>query len=49
MRPIKVEPVIGDAARSLDLTVEGRVWMANLYAHLFATEHDRRRMGPHPG
>ncbi|MCX4195616.1 metal-dependent phosphohydrolase [Methylobacterium organophilum] len=45
----KVEPVIGDAARFLDLTVEGRVWMANLYSHVFAVEHDRRRMGPHPG
>ncbi|MBE7200800.1 MAG: metal-dependent phosphohydrolase, partial [Parafilimonas terrae] len=45
----KVEPVIGDAAGFLNLTVEGRVWMANLYAHVFAVEHDRRRMGPHPG
>jgi hypothetical protein len=41
--------VIGDAARFLDLTVEGRGWMANLYAHVFAMEHDRRRMGPHAG
>ncbi|KZB97781.1 hypothetical protein AU375_06111 [Methylobacterium radiotolerans] len=45
----KVEPVIGDAVRFLDLTVEGRGWMANLYAHVFAMEHDRRRMGPHAG
>ena len=45
----KVEPVIGDAVRFLDLTVEGRGWVANLYAHIFAIEHDRRRMGPHPG
>ena len=45
----KVEPVIGDAIRALDLTVEGRRWVANLYAHVFAIEHDRRRMGPHPG
>lgn len=43
----KVEPVIGDAIRYLDLTVEGRRWVANLYAHVFAMEHDRRRMGPH--
>ncbi|MGU3667221.1 metal-dependent phosphohydrolase [Methylobacterium sp. A49B] len=45
----RVEPVIGDAVRFLDLTVEGRGWVANLYAHVFAIEHDRRRMGPHAG
>lgn len=45
----KVEPVIGDGIRALDLTVDGRRWVANLYAHVFAMEHDRRRMGPHPG
>ena len=45
----KIEPVIGDAIRFLDLTVEGRGWVANLYAHVFAIEHDRRRMGPQPG
>jgi len=45
----KVEPVIGDAARFLDLTVEERGWVANFYAHIFAIEHDRRRIGPHPG
>jgi hypothetical protein len=41
--------VIGDGIRALDLTVDGRRWVANLYAHVFAMEHDRRRMGPHPG
>ena len=45
----KIEPVIGDAVRFLDLTVEGRSWVANLYSHVFAIEHDRRRMGPHSG
>jgi hypothetical protein len=45
----KIEPVIEDAVRFLDLTVEGRSWVANLYSHVFAIEHDRRRMGPHPG
>ncbi|WP_336487064.1 metal-dependent phosphohydrolase [Methylobacterium nigriterrae] len=45
----KVEPVIGEAVRFLDLTVEGRRWVAHLYAHIFAIEHDCRRMGPHPG
>ena len=44
-----VEPVIGDAIQALDKTVEGRRWVANLYAHVFAIEHDRRRMGPHQG
>ncbi|GJD92048.1 MULTISPECIES: metal-dependent phosphohydrolase [Methylobacterium] len=45
----KVEPVLGDGIRALDATVEGRRWVANLYAHVFAMEHDRRRMGPEPG
>ena len=45
----KVEPYIGDALRYLQLTPEGRQWIANLYAQLFAVEHDRWRMGPHPG
>lgn len=45
----RIEPFIGEAIRALDLTVEGRQWVANLYAHVFAIEHDRRRMGPHPG
>lgn len=42
----KVEPVLGDAIGYLNLTVEGRRWVANLYAHVFAAEHDRRSMGP---
>lgn len=45
----KVEPVIGEGIRALDATVEGRRWVANLYAHVFAMEHDRRRMGPDLG
>lgn len=45
----KIEPFIADAVLALDLTVEGRQWVASLYAHVFAMEHDRRRMGPHPG
>ena len=43
----KIEPFTSDAIRALDLTVEGRQWVANLYAHVFAIEHDRRRIGPH--
>jgi hypothetical protein len=45
----KVEPYIGDAVRHLELTMEGRQWIANLYSHVFAIEHDRRHMGPHLG
>ena len=45
----KVEPCIGGAMRHLELTMEGRQWVANLYSHVFAIEHDRRYMGPHLG
>lgn len=44
----KVEPFIGDGLRCLQLTREGRQWIANLYAQLFAVEHGRWRMGPQP-
>lgn len=43
----KVEPFIGDALGYLELTVEGRQWIANLYCNIFEMEHGRRRMGPH--
>jgi hypothetical protein len=42
----KVEPFIGDALGYLELTVEGRQWIANLYCNLFEMQHGRRRMGP---
>jgi hypothetical protein len=45
----KVEPYIGDALRYLELTMEGQQWTATLYSHIFAIEHNRRRMGPQPG
>jgi hypothetical protein len=35
-----VHPYIGDALRFLQLTFEGRMWVANLYAQVFAAEHD---------
>ncbi len=44
----KVEPFIGDAILHLELTVEGRQWIAHLYSHVFAIEHHLRRMGPQP-
>ena len=45
----KVEPFIGDALRYLELTMEGKQWTATLYSHIFAIEHNRRRLGPQPG
>jgi hypothetical protein len=45
----KVEPFIGAALGYLELTVEGRQWIANLYCNVFEIEHQRRRMGPHSG
>jgi hypothetical protein len=42
----KVEPYIGDALRHLSRTVEGKQWIANLYAHVFVEEHERWRPGP---
>jgi hypothetical protein len=45
----KVEPYIGDALRYLEMTMEGKQWTATLYSHIFAIEHNRRRMGPQPG
>jgi len=31
------------------MTMEGKQWTATLYSHIFAIEHNRRRMGPQPG
>ena len=42
----RIEPYIGDGLRYLALTQDGRQWTANLYAHVFAVEHLRWRMGP---
>jgi len=44
-----VEPYIGDALQHLSRTVEGKQWIANLYAHVFAEEHRRERLGPQRG
>jgi hypothetical protein len=44
----KVERHIGDALRYLEMTMEGKRWTATLYSHIFAIEHNRRRMGPQP-
>jgi hypothetical protein len=45
----KIERYIVDALRYLDMTMEGRQWIANLYSHIFAVEHNRRHTGPQPG
>ena len=42
----KVEPYIGDAIYHLELTMEGRQWVAQLYSNVFAMEHHRQHMGP---
>jgi hypothetical protein len=44
-----VEPYIGDALRYLELTMEGKQWIANLYSHVFAVEHRRPHLGPQDG
>jgi hypothetical protein len=45
----KVEPYIRDAIGHLELTMEGRQWIAQLYSNVFALEHHRQHMGPHLG
>jgi hypothetical protein len=42
-----VEPYIGPALGYLELTIEGKQWISNLYSHVFTIEHQRRRLGPH--
>jgi len=44
-----VQPYITDAIACLQLTQEGKQWIANLYSHVFAVEHDQYRFGPHRG
>lgn len=45
----KVEPYVRPAIRHLERTVEGKLWVAQLYAHVFIEEHGRRRLGPERG
>jgi len=42
----KVEPFLGAAVQALNMTAEGRLWLANLYSHVCVIEHGRRTMGP---
>jgi len=44
-----VTPYIGDALANLRMTQEGKLWIANLYAHVFAEEHKLPSLGPERG
>lgn len=44
-----VQPYIGPALRYLELTVEGKQWVAQLYNHIFQIEHRESCLGPFPG
>jgi hypothetical protein len=37
-----VRPYIGDGLRHLSVTLEGKLWISNLYAHVFSQEHRHR-------
>lgn len=41
-----VAPFINDALRYLAVTQDGKQWIANLYAHVFAQEHGTGGLGP---
>jgi hypothetical protein len=40
-----VRPYIDDGLRCLRMTQSGKQWIANLYAHVFAEEHDLPSLG----
>ena len=40
---------IGPALRHLERTADGRLWVAQLYAHVFVEEHVRHRLGTERG
>lgn len=42
----KVEPYLDTALQHLQRTIEGKQWIAQLYAHVFVEEHRRSRPGP---
>jgi len=41
-----VRPYISDGLRYLNMTQNGKKWIANLYAHVFAEEHNLPSLGP---
>lgn len=44
-----VRPYITEAIGYLQLTQEGKQWIANLHSHVFAIEHEISPFGPHRG
>ncbi|MEM9106340.1 MAG: metal-dependent phosphohydrolase, partial [Pseudomonadota bacterium] len=45
----QIQPYIKDALRYLELTMEGKQWVAQLYNHIFQVEHRASYIGPFPG
>lgn len=45
----RVEPYVGPALAHLERSAAGRLWVAQLYAHVFVEEHARGRHGPERG
>ena len=45
----QVEPYIGEALRYLELTIEGKQWVAQLYNHIYQVNHRASFIGPFPG
>jgi hypothetical protein len=45
----RVQPYIGPAVGYLELTVEGKQWVAQLYNHVYQVEHRTSTLGPFPG
>jgi hypothetical protein len=45
----RVQPYVADAIVLLEMTIEGRQWVANLYSHVFAIEHSLPTIGPETG
>jgi hypothetical protein len=43
---LRYRPYIDDGLRYLGMTQDGKQWIANLYAHVFAEEHDLPSLGP---
>jgi hypothetical protein len=43
------QPYLKDALRYLQLTQEGKQWIANLHSHVFAVEHNQFHLGPFSG
>jgi hypothetical protein len=45
----RIQPYIKDAVKYLQLTSEGRQWIAGLHSHVFTAEHGIMDSGPHLG